>query len=343
MSSSTMKTRILIISDTHCAGLFPGTREGSTPVPPFCHPLPSADLLIHCGDLTHTGALDEYHQTLDMLSCITAPVKLVIAGNHDLSLDRTFVFNHLERDHLTEEQGEFKVKQARDLWVASDGRATMEGITFLDEGHHHVQLRNGAKINIYASPYTPEFYDWGFPYERHQDRFNAAGDSLSDVTNISVRPVEASGKETIDIMITHGPPYRRLDQTSRGEFAGCPHTLRALMRSRPLLHCFGHIHEGWGAEVVQWQPSAIEAALRQPSSMSDWKDNGHKAAIARVEQINVDLGDAKARHAAYLDLSSSGKALEKGSETALINAAIMDVTYKPSNAPWLIDIDLPVT
>nr|POE56183.1 metallophosphoesterase domain-containing protein 1 [Quercus suber] len=165
MALHTVKTRILIISDTHCAGLTPTPEGKLKPDRPFCHPLPSADLLIHCGDLTHTGALKEYEQTLDMLGRITAPTKLVIAGNHDLSLDRKFVFDHLKLNHLTTEQAELKVKQARDLWTASDGRARMEGITFLDEGHHHIQLHNGAKINVYASPYTPEFYDWGFPYK----------------------------------------------------------------------------------------------------------------------------------------------------------------------------------
>lgn len=71
----------------------------------------------------------------------------------------------------------------------------------------------------------------------------------------------------LDILLTHGPPYARLDETSRGDFAGCPHLLRALMRSRPLIHCFGHIHEGWGAERVKWyvnQHVFIQSTERYP-------------------------------------------------------------------------------
>ena len=72
MSNSTIKTRILIISDTHNAPL--SSKEHGDPTPPFKSPLPSADLLIHCGDLTMTGELHEYHKTLDMLAEIDAPV-----------------------------------------------------------------------------------------------------------------------------------------------------------------------------------------------------------------------------------------------------------------------------
>ena len=72
MSNSTIKTRILIISDTHNAPL--SSKEHGEPTPPFKAPLPSADLLIHCGDLTMTGELHEYHKTLDMLAEIDAPV-----------------------------------------------------------------------------------------------------------------------------------------------------------------------------------------------------------------------------------------------------------------------------
>lgn len=31
-----------------------------------------------------------------------------------------------------------------------------------------------------------------------------------------------------------------------------------------------------------------------------------------------------------------------GEETLFVNAAIMDVNYKPVNAPWMVDLDLPI-
>ena len=90
MSTSTMDalegritTRFLIISDTHSAS--PEQNIGKDDIA-FRPPLPEADVLLHCGDLTMLGHLHEYEKTLNMLENIDADLKLVIAGNHDISL-----------------------------------------------------------------------------------------------------------------------------------------------------------------------------------------------------------------------------------------------------------------
>ncbi|KAK4507155.1 hypothetical protein PRZ48_000889 [Zasmidium cellare] len=343
---ATVKTRVLIISDTHCAPLAEQD-EGRQPFAPFKAPLPKADVLIHCGDLTMTGLEKEYHKTLDMLAQIDAPVKLVIPGNHDLSLDRDFVFSHAERDSKSEAEAQAKVDKARELWTSADGRAQKEGITYLTEGVHQIDLPNGASVTIYASPYTPEFYDWGFPYERDEDRFNSPLRTLSDAKNIAPYPVPPFTHTIVpvDILLTHGPPYARLDQTSRGDYAGCPHLLRALMRSRPLIHCFGHIHEGWGAERIKWSDKADEVA-DSTATISQWQNGSWKEGVAgqgsAIETIKTNLDAAKERHAVLVDVSKEGgQPLKKGEESLLVNAAIMDVEYSPVNAPWIVDIDLP--
>jgi predicted phosphodiesterase len=69
-----VKTRVLIISDTHLASLRPRDDQPQRPTPPFEAPLPAADVLIHCGDLTYTGDFKQFEQTLDMLKDIEAPV-----------------------------------------------------------------------------------------------------------------------------------------------------------------------------------------------------------------------------------------------------------------------------
>lgn len=78
-----VKTRFLVISDTHSAS--PDQNAGENDIA-FRPPLPKADVLIHCGDLTMMGLIHEYEKTLDMLESIDADLKLVIAGNHDISL-----------------------------------------------------------------------------------------------------------------------------------------------------------------------------------------------------------------------------------------------------------------
>ena len=226
--AATVKTRVLIISDTHGAPL---------------ENLPKADLLIHCGDLSMTGGYTQYQDALHMISQVDAPVKLVIAGNHDYTLDQAYVSTH------PEDTTQAAYDKARTLW----SQAKHDGITFLDEGTHEIRLANEASVRIYASPYTPEFMDWGFAYERNEDRFNPPAASLEDAQNIASNPVPSlDSTGPIDLLVTHGPPFAILDKTFSNENVGCPHLLRAVMRSRPLLHVFGHIHEGHGVERIQW-------------------------------------------------------------------------------------------
>lgn len=197
-------------------------------------------------------------------------------------------------------------------------------------------------LQVYANPYTPEFCRWAYSYELNEDRFNPPASSLSDAKNIAVSPVPSSEERNLDIIITHGPPYARLDRTFRGQEVGCPHLLRALMRSRPLLHCFGHIHEGWGAERITWDENATKVGT-EGMGMEEWKGEGWRRGVGKcvpaVESIDRDR--VCADRCVRVDLAGP-EAFERGRETLLVNAAIMDVEYKPVNAPWLVEVDLPV-
>ena len=137
----TVKTRILIISDTHSTPLAPTSSSQ-----PFRQPLPSADVLIHCGDLTMIGLPSEYHKTLDMLASIDAPVKLIIAGNHDRTLDKTWMKNHERK--LKGRKWEEMYEEAREMWFGEEGRARKEGVRMLEEGVHDVELGNGAVLKV---------------------------------------------------------------------------------------------------------------------------------------------------------------------------------------------------
>ncbi|KAJ9148202.1 hypothetical protein NKR19_g5996 [Coniochaeta hoffmannii] len=82
-----IRTRILIISDTH--GLVPSPEDAAvlqqlqqhnsnadlTFVSAFRHPLPSADVAIHCGDLTMGSKEKEYEATFfSLLASLDAPL-----------------------------------------------------------------------------------------------------------------------------------------------------------------------------------------------------------------------------------------------------------------------------
>ena len=68
------RTRFVCISDTH----------NTLPK------LPRGDVLIHAGDLTNQGSLSELQKSITWLEKAPFECKLVIAGNHDITLDSTF-------------------------------------------------------------------------------------------------------------------------------------------------------------------------------------------------------------------------------------------------------------
>ncbi len=169
-------------------------------------------------------------------------------------------------------------------------------------------------VQIYSSPYQPEFCNFAFPYLRDEDRFN----------QFAQNPIPDHPK--IDIILTHGPPAGILDQTVRGDDVGCEHLLRAVRRCRPRLHCFGHIHEGWGAQRTDW---VQDRSVSIPTDRQQRLNN--RCAYVNLSQ---DAGGNPAE--------GKSKPLTFGEETLFVNAAIMDVNYKPVNAPWMVDLDLPI-
>jgi 3',5'-cyclic AMP phosphodiesterase CpdA len=188
MATSTISTRFIIISDTHSYE-FDNANEVSGA---FVRPVPQADVLLHCGDLTGIGGLSELKGSLRMMKDIKAELKLVIAGNHDLSLDKKY---HTSKFHEDEEESmEVYMNEHTDAMEIMTGPLARDaGVTYLEEGLHTFTLSTGAKFTIYASAYQPEFCDWAFPYYRHQDRFNPPEHVAPNVTSIVENPVPDFG------------------------------------------------------------------------------------------------------------------------------------------------------
>ncbi len=110
---------IVAISDTH------GLHESLD--------IPQGDVLIHAGDLTRHGSLDDVIEFNDFLGTLPHRHKIVIAGNHDLCFE-----NHR--------------KACEDLLAnciyLQDQEIIIDGVKF------------------YGSPWQPWFYDWAFNLER---------------------------------------------------------------------------------------------------------------------------------------------------------------------------------
>ncbi|PYI36505.1 hypothetical protein BP00DRAFT_421451 [Aspergillus indologenus CBS 114.80] len=134
-----------------------------------------------------------------------------------------------------------------------------------------------------------------------------------------VAPAPIPDGQAIDIVITHGPPYGILDHVGPDHVSvGCEHLYRAVRRARPRLHVFGHIHEGYGAMRREW------------STGND-------------SIIQCDQPRTREEHCARVDVSrASMMPLNPGQETLFVNASVVNVQYHPINAPWLVEMELPV-
>ncbi|PWY82910.1 hypothetical protein BO70DRAFT_370903 [Aspergillus heteromorphus CBS 117.55] len=291
-------------------------------------PLPATNILLHAGDLTKVGHKHEHLSLLSTLQSAAAELKLVIPGNHDITLDAPYYTSkgHLRHRHRTDHTApsvhantahnisagkheEGAIEDPDDIKrLYTSAEAWEAGIRYLEEGVHVFRLTSGVRFTVYASPFTPEFCDWAFAYERGVDR---------ERDSPPQNPIPSH--PSIDIILTHGPPYGILDQVVPSHASvGCEHLYRAVKRARPRLHVFGHIHEGYGARRVEWS-------------------TGNESMIQCDEQTTLQEGCAR------VDLSKDGGAgLRFGDETLFVNASIMTVQYHPVNAPWVVELDLPV-
>ena len=305
-SNPVIATKFLIISDTHN---FDFTNPTHTHPQPFALPTPTADVLLHCGDLTQVGGVASFKKALRMLGSIPSESKLVIAGNHDLELDK--VFWEAQRDENGRaEDPEDHVAAAK---IMTGTLAAAAGVTFLNEGTHSFTLGSGARFTVYVSPYTPAFCDWAFAYEHNEDRFNGPRQVARGVRSIAANPLP----DNVNIVMTHGPPQGIRDWCSQGN-VGCEHLLRAVSRVRPKTHCFGHVHEGYGMEVVDWERRG-DPMLQSEAELWISRDDDS------IENLYPE------------EYKWEGS---KGGRTLAVNAAIMSENYEPENAPWLISLDL---
>lgn len=91
---------------------------------------------------------------------------------------------------------------------------------------------------IYGMPWTPIFCDWAFMADENKRKVHC----------------EAISPDT-DILITHGAPKGYLDVlapggSEPGAHAGCEFLKEAIVRIKPMLHVFGHLHEDSGIQML---------------------------------------------------------------------------------------------
>ncbi|TFK55026.1 Metallo-dependent phosphatase, partial [Heliocybe sulcata] len=201
-------TRFVCISDTH-------SRR---------YPVPPGDVLLHSGDLSLYGSFSALHKTIAWLQTLPHPLKIIIAGNHDLCLDPDWTQNTLGYDEDSQKTGSAQAL-VRDLAVRE------AGIQYLEHESYQFTSVSGKQWNVYGSPAAPRYSDGAFQYATDQE----ADEIYSNI------PLDT------EILLTHTPPYRTLDKTRKGKHAGCRRLAAHMSQLNACrLHVFGHIHEGHG-------------------------------------------------------------------------------------------------
>ncbi|CAJ0646794.1 16262_t:CDS:2 [Entrophospora sp. SA101] len=180
--------------------------------------VPEGDVLLHSGDLTKVGTVDQLEQAVNWLKDLPHRHKIVIAGNHDLILHKEFYETNWSEFHT--------VKDNHDKAIGIISKVG-NGFVYLQESSYVIP-EIGYKV--YGSPWTPWFYDWGFNGER--------GEFLKEIWSRI--------PETTDILMTHGPPSNILDLVDGTENVGCEDLYQRVEEVKPLVHLFGHIHESYG-------------------------------------------------------------------------------------------------
>jgi len=133
-----MAIRIVAISDTH--GMHRQVQ------------VPAGDILIHAGDLTHQGSLDEVRDFNAYLGELPHPHKIIIAGNHDFCFEDS----------------------------PAAARALVTNAIYLQD-----QAVVIAGLTIYGSPWTSWFFDWAFNLRRGPE-LRAQWNRIPRSTNILV-------------------------------------------------------------------------------------------------------------------------------------------------------------
>lgn len=160
---------------------------------------------------------------------------------------------------------EYDAEQLSEADLLIDSGVTIEGIRF------------------YGTPWVPSRI--GHAFKIDQEYAEVFWDNI---------PVET------DILITHVPPYRILDDSPNCRHKGCPYLRHRVFEAAPKFHVFGHISSGYGTK----EENGIEFLN---GSIFD-PDDGTFRKPLEIELDNNSLKGARAMEATSQSLTFTQKA-----------------------------------
>ena len=184
-------SKLCLISDTHCQ------------LNKILHLMPEADILIHCGDATYRGTIEEISRFNHHLGEIKHKYKhiLFVAGNHDWLFETNLT---LARSLMT------------NATVLIDETITIDG------------------FNIYGSPWQPFFCHWAFNFPENDNGAAAKTTWAKIPNNTNILITHGPPRGILDNLHEGKNPEERV---------GCPYLLERIKELKELkLACFGHLH-----------------------------------------------------------------------------------------------------
>eukprot|EP01006_Ploeotia_vitrea_P008792 TRINITY_DN20969_c0_g1_i1.p1 TRINITY_DN20969_c0_g1~~TRINITY_DN20969_c0_g1_i1.p1 ORF type:complete len:458 (+),score=59.92 TRINITY_DN20969_c0_g1_i1:90-1463(+) len=204
------------------------------------------DILIHAGDITTKGEREVLADFVKWIEEAPFKHKVVIGGNHDVSMNEEYYSSHWQRYHHKRINVDKEMEQLKKVChYLLDTKVELPLTT--PDG------KEDTVVVVYGSPWQPWYKDmcWnakrGYPIRDKWDRI----------------PSSTAGNG-VDILVTHGPPCGHgdlLTDEDPPQHAGCVDLLHAVQqRVKPQLHVFGHLHEGYG-KTTDGQTVYVNAAL----------------------------------------------------------------------------------
>ncbi|KAF0684025.1 Aste57867_23946 [Aphanomyces stellatus] len=182
--------------------------------------VPDGDVFIHAGDFSNTGSHNQLRRFAAWIESLPHAHKIVIAGNHEYSLDRAWY----------DKDGRKRHKEYQDPIVSK--QILQRVCTYVEN-----EVIDVGGVRIYGSPHSPVIPGCIMAFNLMPGRPSAA--------HWSKVPSD------VDILVTHTPPFGILDANLRGQKCGDEDLLREVStRIRPRYHIFGHIHECHGTSKV---------------------------------------------------------------------------------------------
>ena len=176
--------------------------------------LPPGDMIVCSGDFAARGTEDDIIEFIDWFKDLKYKYKIFIAGNHDRYME------------VYPEEAK-KLLEGTDIIYLNDSGVTIKGIKF------------------WGSPVQPQFNNWAFNRARNSLDAYVCMRTGRTTMHPLIKPHWDKIPEDTDVLITHGPPAKILDEVMRGP-VGCEELAKAVARVKPEIHMFGHIHEGYG-------------------------------------------------------------------------------------------------